>query len=82
VHRTIETEHCRRLRRRATVAVAAVAQRRRLGSENGYLWSALGSQLKPELDVLVTVTVDAAALASAGSPAEGIDVYAHRGVNR
>jgi hypothetical protein len=46
------------------------------GSENSDFWSALGGQLKPGLDLIVTVTVDAAALALAGPPTEGIDVHA------
>lgn len=36
------------------------------GRDNSDFWSALGGQLKPGLDVLVTATVDAAVLARAG----------------
>ena len=38
------------------------------GSENSDFWSALGGQLKPGLDLVVTVTVDAAAVREAGPP--------------
>ncbi|PBC75966.1 uncharacterized protein DUF4255 [Streptomyces sp. TLI_235] len=37
------------------------------GRDNSDFWSALGGQLKPGLDVLVTVTVDAAVLAEAAT---------------
>jgi hypothetical protein len=38
------------------------------GSENSDFWSALGGQLKPGLDLVVTATVDAAILVEAGPP--------------
>jgi len=46
------------------------------GSENSDFWSALGGQLKPGLDMVVTATVDAAALKLAGPPVqpEGLGV--------
>jgi hypothetical protein len=46
------------------------------GSENSDFWSALGGQLKPGLDMVVTATVDAAALRLAGPPVqpEGLGV--------
>ena len=44
------------------------------GSENSDFWSALGGQLKPGLDLVVTVTVDAALRAVAGPPTESIIV--------
>jgi hypothetical protein len=44
------------------------------GSENSDFWSALGGQLKPGLDLVVTVTVDAAMRAVAGPPTEAITV--------
>lgn len=44
------------------------------GSENSDFWSALGGQLKPGLDLVVTVTVDAALRAAAGPPVEKIAV--------
>jgi hypothetical protein len=44
------------------------------GSENSDFWSALGGQLKPGLDLVVTVTVDAALRATAGPPTEKITV--------
>jgi hypothetical protein len=37
-------------------------------TENSDFWSALGGQLKPGLDVVVTVTVDAAIMSKAGPP--------------
>jgi hypothetical protein len=46
------------------------------GSENSDFWSALGGQLKPGLDLVVTVTVDAALRAAAGPPTEHIAVRA------
>ena len=48
------------------------------GSENSDFWSALGGQLKPGLDMVVTATVDAAALRLAGPPVlpGGLDVRA------
>ena len=46
------------------------------GSENSDFWSALGGQLKPGLDVVVTVTLDAALRATAGPPTETITVRA------
>jgi Pvc16 N-terminal domain len=42
------------------------------GSENSDFWSALGGQLKPGLDLVVTATVDAAALHEAGPPVEAV----------
>jgi len=46
------------------------------GTENSDFWSALGGQLKPGLDLVVTVTVDAALRAAAGPPAETLVVGA------
>ena len=48
------------------------------GSENSDFWSALGGQLKPGLDLVVTVTVDAALRSAAGPPAEQIIVRAEK----
>ncbi|MFI7601337.1 DUF4255 domain-containing protein [Actinoplanes sp. NPDC049681] len=48
------------------------------GTENSDFWSALGGQLKPGLDLVVTVTVDAAARAMAGPPTERVAVRASR----
>lgn len=50
------------------------------GSENSDFWSALGGQLKPGLDLVVTATVDAAALAVTGPPVADLVVSATRGV--
>jgi len=44
------------------------------GTENSDFWSALGGQLKPGLDLVVTVTVDAAMRAAAGPPTESVTV--------
>ena len=46
------------------------------GSENSDFWSALGGQLKPGLDVVVTVTLDAALRAPAGPLTETVSVRA------
>jgi hypothetical protein len=46
------------------------------GTENSDFWSALGGQLKPGLDLVVTVTVDAALRAAAGPPTEQVVVRA------
>jgi hypothetical protein len=40
------------------------------GSENSDFWSALGGQLKPGLDLVVTATIDAALRGKAGPPVE------------
>ncbi|MEU7904696.1 DUF4255 domain-containing protein [Actinoplanes sp. NPDC049118] len=47
------------------------------GSENSDFWSALGGQLKPGLDLVVTVTMDAAMRATAGPPTETVTVGAN-----
>jgi hypothetical protein len=47
------------------------------GSENSDFWSALGGQLKPGLDVVVTITLDAALRAQAGPPTEKVTVRAN-----
>jgi hypothetical protein len=52
------------------------------GSENSDFWSALGGQLKPGLDLVVTVTLDAALRATAGPPTEAITVRASPGAAR
>jgi uncharacterized protein DUF4255 len=48
------------------------------GTENSDFWSALGGQLKPGLDLVVTATVDAALFVEAGPPVQEIDVSAIR----
>jgi hypothetical protein len=50
------------------------------GSENSDFWSALGGQLKPGLDVVVTITVDAAAMIAAAPLAEELIVHARPGL--
>lgn len=52
------------------------------GSENSDFWSALGGQLKPGLDLVVTVTLDAAMRAAAGPPTEQITVRTAPGTDR
>jgi hypothetical protein len=42
------------------------------GAENSDFWSALGGQLKPGLDLVVTATVDAALLVPAGPPVQEV----------
>jgi hypothetical protein len=42
------------------------------GTENSDFWSALGGQLKPGLDLVVTATVDAALMVAAGPPVEAV----------
>lgn len=42
------------------------------GRENSDFWSALGGQLKPGLDVVVTATVDAAILTPVGPPVQEV----------
>jgi hypothetical protein len=48
------------------------------GTENSDFWSALGGQLKPGLDLVVTATVDAAAFEEAGPPVQDIEITATR----
>jgi len=43
------------------------------GSENSDFWSALGGQLKPGLDLVVTATLDAALRGPAGPPVEVVE---------
>lgn len=52
------------------------------GSENSDFWSALGGQLKPGLDLVVTVTLDAAVRAVAGPPTEDLVLKATPGAVR
>jgi hypothetical protein len=81
MHRGIPEEHLQGVF--ATVQpLPAIRLRSGDGTENGDFWNSLGGQLKPGLDLVVTVTVDAAAWALAGPPAEKLDVVAKRGVNR
>ena len=42
------------------------------GSENSDFWSALGGQLKPGLDLVVTATLDATVLVPTGPPVEKV----------
>jgi hypothetical protein len=81
LHPVIETEHLRGAF--ATVRpLPSLRLRSGDGSENSDFWSALGGQLKPGLDLVVTVTVEAALRAVAGPPTEKIEVRATGGVTR
>ncbi len=72
-HREINPEHLQGayapVRPLPSLAVAAAD-----GRDQSDFWSALGGQLKPGLDVLVTATVDTGALAAAGPPVERYDI--------
>jgi hypothetical protein len=46
------------------------------GSENSDFWSALGGQLKPGLDLVVTATIDAALRTRVGPPVEEVKATA------
>jgi hypothetical protein len=75
LHPTIDIAHLRGAF--ATVRpLPALRLRSGDGSENSDFWSALGGQLKPGLDLVVTVSVDAAMRAVAGPPTEKISVRA------
>jgi hypothetical protein len=52
------------------------------GSENSDFWSALGGQLKPGLDLVVTATVDATVLSRTGPPVEEVVSTVTGGVDR
>jgi hypothetical protein len=79
LHPVIEAEHLQGVL--ATVRpVPSLSLRSGDGSENSDFWSALGGQLKPGLDLVVTATVDAAAMAAAGPAVEGLDVRAVPGL--
>src|SRR6266508_167362 len=51
------------------------------GRDNSDFWSALGGQLKPGLDVVVTATVDAATLVAVGPPVDRYTIRAWRKVD-
>lgn len=72
-HREIAAEHLQGayapVRPLPIIAVA-----RRDGEESADLWSALGGQLKPGLDLVVTATVDLALRYEAGPPVERYEV--------
>ena len=75
VHPVIEAEHLQGLF--ASVRpLPSLRLRSGDGSENSDFWSALGGQLKPGLDLVVTTTVDAALLVPAGPAAEEIVIRA------
>jgi len=50
------------------------------GTDNSDFWSALGGQLKPGLDLVVSLTVDVAAVVEAGPPVETLVVTERLGV--
>ena len=77
LHNTIEERYLQgsfaQVRPIPTIEVAAGD-----GRDNSDFWSALGGQLKPGLDVVVTATVDAATLVAAGPPVDRYTIRAWR----
>ena len=77
LHNTIEERYLQgsfaQVRPIPTIEVAAGD-----GRDNSDFWSALGGQLKPGLDVVVTATVDAALLVAAGPPVDRYTIRARR----
>jgi hypothetical protein len=78
LHPVIEAEHLQGVFS-AVRPLPALRLRSGDGSENSDFWSALGGQLKPGLDLVVTVTVDAALRTKAGPPTEQVIVRAGDG---
>ncbi|MEV6490648.1 DUF4255 domain-containing protein [Actinoplanes sp. NPDC051633] len=75
LHPTIEVEHLQGVF--ADVRpVPTLKLRSGDGSENSDFWSALGGQLKPGLDLVVTATIDAALRTKAGPPVEVVEATA------
>src|SRR5690242_16829537 len=78
LHNTIEERYLAgsfaQVRPIPTIEVAAAGD----GRDNSDFWSALGGQLKPGLDVVVTATVDAATLVAAGPPVDRYTIRARR----
>jgi Pvc16 N-terminal domain len=75
LHPTIEAEHLQGVF--ADVRpVPTLKLRSGDGSENSDFWSALGGQLKPGLDLVVTATIDAALRTKAGPPVEVVEATA------
>jgi Pvc16 N-terminal domain len=81
LHNTIEERYLAgsfaQVRPIPTIEVAAAGD----GRDNSDFWSALGGQLKPGLDVVVTATVDAALLVAAGPPVDRYTIRAWRKVD-
>ena len=77
LHNTLEERYLQgsfaQVRPLPTIEVAASD-----GKDNSDFWSALGGQLKPGLDVVVTATVDAALLVAAGPPVDRYTIRARR----
>jgi hypothetical protein len=77
LHTTIEERYLAPLIARVqpppTIEVAASD-----GRDNSDFWSALGGQLKPGLDVVVTATVDAATLVAVGPPVDRYTIRTRR----
>src|SRR5947207_3814896 len=77
LHSTLEERYLQgsfaQVRPLPTIEVAASD-----GKDNSDFWSALGGQLKPGLDVVVTATVDAALLVAAGPPVDRYTIRARR----
>jgi hypothetical protein len=80
LHHTIEERYLQgaiaKVQPPPTIEVAATD-----GRDNSDFWSALGGQLKPGLDVVVTATVDAALLVAAGPPVDRYTIRAWRKVD-
>jgi hypothetical protein len=75
LHPEIEAEHLQG-GFAAVRPLPSVSLRTGDGSENSDFWSALGGQLRPGLDVVVTATVDSSLLVPAGRLVEEIDIHA------
>ena len=75
LHPVIEAEHLQGVFS-SVRPLPALRLRSGDGTENSDFWSALGGQLKPGLDLVVTVTVDAALRAPAGPLTEQVIVRA------
>jgi hypothetical protein len=73
LHPIIEAEHLQGAFA-AVRPLPSVRLRTGDGSENSDFWSALGGQLRPGLDLVVTATVDASLLVPTGRPVEKLDI--------
>ncbi len=73
MHAEIEPEHLKGALKQITPIPTVTLYDGQEG-DNSDFWSALGGQLKPGLDVLITATVDAVVFAEAGPPVETVTV--------
>jgi hypothetical protein len=71
LHATIEADHLQGVLA-GIRPLPALALRNGDGTENSDFWSALGGQLKPGLDLVITATVDSALLVPAGPPVQAV----------